>query len=179
MEIQSIYQQALLFAAGKHTEQHQTIPGTDLPYVVHLSNVAMELLIANAHTPDFDLGFAIQLALLHDTLEDTNTTFEELETTFEWRVAQGVAALTKNKALPKEQRMQESLNRIKALSKEVWTTKLADRITNLQEPPKHWDQHKRTAYMQEAAVILAQLTGANSYLEQRLQQKIRAYQQYL
>ena len=53
MEIQSIYQQAIKFAALKHSEIQQTIPGTDLPYVVHLSNVAMEILIASHNTSDF------------------------------------------------------------------------------------------------------------------------------
>jgi guanosine-3',5'-bis(diphosphate) 3'-pyrophosphohydrolase len=179
MEIQSIYQQALLFAATRHTKQQQTIPGTHLPYVVHLSNVAMEVLVAYTHKPDFDLGFAIRLALLHDVLEDTDTSFEELETAFGLHTARGVEALTKNKALPKEQRMADSLNRIKAQPQEVQAVKLADRITNLQEPPRHWDQGKKLAYQTEAIQIMNHLKGANAYLEQRIEQKITEYKQYI
>ena len=77
MQIQSLYQKAIKFAAAKHAAQNQTIPGTNLPYVVHLSNVAMEILIASFHSENFDLGFAVQVALLHDTLEDTSATFAE------------------------------------------------------------------------------------------------------
>lgn len=78
METQSLYQQTIKFATLKHLEKRQTIPGTSLPYVVHLSNVAMEILIASQNSFNFNLNFAIQIALLHDTLEDTSTTFEEL-----------------------------------------------------------------------------------------------------
>ena len=46
MDIQTLYQQTIKSATLKHLKQNQTIPGTDLPYVVHLSNVAMEILIA-------------------------------------------------------------------------------------------------------------------------------------
>ena len=44
MEIQTLYQEAIKFATAKHLEENQKLPGTDLPYVVHLSNVAMEIL---------------------------------------------------------------------------------------------------------------------------------------
>lgn len=180
MDTQTIYQQALKFAAGKHAAINQTIPGTSLPYTVHISNVAMEILLAAAHTPeDFDLNLAIPLALLHDTLEDTGTTFQELEAAFGPAVAHGVAALSKNAALPKSARMADSLSRVKALQKEVWAVKLADRITNLQVPPPHWDSEKKAAYRQEALTIAAQLEGANAYLENRLREKIKAYQAYI
>lgn len=179
MEIQSIYQEAIKFATAKHLAQNQTIPGTDLPYVVHLSNVAMEILIAAQYSTGFNLGFAIKLALLHDTLEDTSTTFEEIETTFGTDVAEGVLALTKDDKLPKAEKMQDSLKRIKALQKEVWAVKMADRITNLQVPPGHWDTAKKTEYRNEAMQLLQELKGGNSYLEERLQAKITAYEKYI
>jgi len=100
-------------SASKHTAIGQKVPGTDLPYVVHLSNEAMEIIIASGHTQDFNLGFAVKVALLHDTLEDTSTEFEELENTFGFEIAEAVAALTKDKRLPKEDRMQESIIKIK------------------------------------------------------------------
>ena len=62
METQTLYQKAIKFARAKHVEQNQTIPGTNLPYVVHLSNVAMEILITSFHSENFDLGFAVQVA---------------------------------------------------------------------------------------------------------------------
>ncbi|WP_242499260.1 HD domain-containing protein [Flavobacterium sp. 140616W15] len=143
MDIQSIYQKTIIFAALKHSESNQLIPDSQLPYIVHLSNVAMEILIAASNTKEFDLNFATQIALLHDTLEDTATTFDELELEFGIEIAKGVSALTKNGNLPKEERMLDSLNRISSQRKEVWAVKLADRITNLQKPPKTWNSLKK------------------------------------
>jgi guanosine-3',5'-bis(diphosphate) 3'-pyrophosphohydrolase len=176
MDIQTIYQETIKFAATKHQEQKQTIPGSNLPYIVHVSNVAMEVMIAAQHSPDFNLEFAVQVALLHDTLEDTSATVEELTDIFGQNVAAAVLTLTKNNALPSSAKMQDSLNRIKLQPKEVWAVKLADRITNLQKPPLHWDAAKRNEYRNEAIVLLDELTGGNSYLEERLGKKIMSYE---
>jgi (p)ppGpp synthase/HD superfamily hydrolase len=53
--------------------------------------------------------------------------------------------------------------------------KMADRITNLQPPPKHWDQEKILQYKQEARLIHDYLKDANKYLADRLKQKIGSY----
>ncbi|MBB6498811.1 HD domain-containing protein [Pedobacter cryoconitis] len=179
MSTQTIYQKTIKFATLKHLEKAQTIPGTNMPYVVHLSNVAMEILIAAQHSADFDLDFAVQLALLHDTLEDTSTTLEELTERFSLEISEGVLALTKDDDLPAEEKMRDSLNRIKKQRTEVWAVKLADRITNLQVPPMHWDQQKKKKYREEAKVILETLKGGNSYLEKRLAGKIEEYESYI
>ena len=63
-DIQSLYQQAIKFATLKHVEQDQKVPDTELPYVVHLSNVAMEILIAGSNTNGFDLFRSILLSFL-------------------------------------------------------------------------------------------------------------------
>ncbi len=88
MNIQDTYQTTILFAATKHQQNNQTIPGTNLPYLLHLSNVAMEILVGGQHTPDFDIEFAVQVALLHDVLEDTYTTFDEFSNTFGQHIAE-------------------------------------------------------------------------------------------
>jgi len=175
IKTQHLYQQAIKFAASRHQEKKQIVPGTDLPYVVHLSNVAMEILVASAHTPEFNLPFAIQVALLHDTLEDTSATMEELSATFGAGVATAVSALTKNKSLPKDDRIADSLKRIKVSPKEVWAVKLADRITNLQPPPPHWDKEKISRYHEEAGLILEELGAGNEYLARRLKYAIVDY----
>jgi (p)ppGpp synthase/HD superfamily hydrolase len=177
--IQSQYQKAILFAAQKHHDALQLLPGTQLPYLVHLSNVAMEILIAAEQTPNFNTGFAVQVALLHDTLEDTSTTSAELELSFGIEVAEAVNALTKNDNLSKDEKMSDSLTRIQSQPKEVWAVKLADRITNLQKPPVHWDSEKKLKYKSEAQIILTALEGANLYLESRLATKIIEYSQYV
>jgi len=83
--------------------------------------------------------------MLYDILEDTSTDFAELQSEFGNDVATAVSA-TKNNDLPKKQSMVDSLARIKEMLSEVWAVKLADRITNLQPPPKHWDNGMEIAY---------------------------------
>jgi len=127
---QEIYQKAIKFAAEKH--QYQTVPGTESSYLWHISNVAMEIMIAHQIKSNFNLNYALQLALLHDILEDTDTNFIELENQFDTEVAQGVKALTKNNNFAtKKERMLDCLKRINEMPKEVGAVKLADRITNL------------------------------------------------
>lgn len=179
METQTLYHEAMIFAAQKHQEKEQKVPGTDLPYVVHLSNVAMEIMMAAFNSSYFNLGFTLQVALLHDTIEDTSTSFEELEDRFGSDIAKAVLALTKNSDLPKDQQMPDTLKRIKKLSTEVWAIKLADRITNLQAPPLDWNKEKKIDYKKEAIIILSELKGGNPYLEKRLEEKIEEYEQYV
>lgn len=175
MSLQDIYQNTIKFAAQQHTDINQTIPGTSLPYVVHLSNVAMEILVAAGQSEFFNVEFAVQLALLHDVLEDTGATLEELSEKFGKEIAEGVLALTKNAELPKDERMADSLERIRQQPREVWAVKLADRITNLQQPPHFWTPEKIETYRQEATMILHELRGGNTYLEHRLKRKIEEY----
>jgi guanosine-3',5'-bis(diphosphate) 3'-pyrophosphohydrolase len=171
--IQTLYQQAVKFAAERHG--NQLIPGSGIPYVVHLSNVCMEILFAARETLNFNLPLAVQVALLHDVLEDTQTREDELTACFGQQVASGVKALTKNSALPKEERMADSLRRIKQMPHEIWAVKLADRITNLQPPPVHWTTDKIVDYGREAQIIYDELKDGNAYLANRLKIKINEY----
>lgn len=179
MEAQTLYQEAIKFATAKHMEKEQKVPGTDLPYVVHLSNVAMEIIIAASYSDNFNLDFAVQVALLHDTIEDTSTKIEELENKFGVDIANAVFALTKNSELPKDMQMQDSLTKIKNLQAEVWAVKLADRITNLQPPPPNWDTQKKVKYQTEAKTILKELKEGNKFLAKRLEAKIVEYRNYI
>lgn len=175
--IQDKYQKAILFAADKH--KYQKIPGTNLPYMLHISNVAMEILIAGEKTTDFDTKLAVQIAILHDTLEDTETTFTELKKNFGKEVANGVFALTKVGEKSKAEKMKESIDKILKNDKEVGAVKLADRITNLQQAPKHWNKDKKVIYREEAKLILEKLGYANKYLKNRLAMKIEEYLKYI
>ena len=173
--IQEFYQKAIKFAGEKHSAQ--TVPGTNANYLLHISNVAMEVFVAYSTDPNFDIGFAIQVAVLHDTLEDTTADFNELKTEFGEPIAEAVLALTKDdKLLSKTERMTDSLTRINALQKEVGLVKIADRITNLQSPPKHWSKDKIAQYCKEDQQIALTLQNKNEYLHKRLITKIAAYQ---
>ncbi|MDC1465855.1 HD domain-containing protein [Polaribacter sp.] len=170
--IQTIYQKTISFAAQKHGSQKMP---TGLPYVVHLSNVAMEVFMTHKKEPNFNIELAIQLALLHDVLEDTPLSFKELEDTFGNIVATGVLALTKNASLDKKYQMQDSLARIVKQGKEVAIVKLCDRITNLQKPPLKWDKEKIKKYHLQAFTIAQALEGKNAYLDNRILGEIKAY----
>jgi guanosine-3',5'-bis(diphosphate) 3'-pyrophosphohydrolase len=171
--IQELYQKAMKFAGEKHFEQ--LVQGTKANYLLHISNVAMEILVAYIENKDFDVNFAVQVAILHDTIEDTETTFEEICDEFGENVAIAVMALTKNSLLEKSEQITDSLLRINQLHKEVGMVKLADRITNLQTPPKHWTKEKIKKYKEDAVVIARELQNKNQYLNKRLFLKIEQY----
>lgn len=175
---QDAYLRTLLFAGQAHRKQK--VPSSEMSYVVHITNVAMEVANALIQEPNKDLDgtFAIQCALLHDTIEDTEVTYEDIVAEFGTRVAEGVFALTKNEQLPKEAQMADSLKRIVQQGKEVRMVKMADRINNLQKPPKHWDTAKMKRYQKEAQFMLEELAGIHPYIEARLKQKMEAYKQY-
>jgi len=174
--IQEIYQRTMKFAGEKHHEQK--VPGSAANYLLHISNVAMEILIAHKHQSNFDLAYTIQVAILHDVLEDTETSFEELKEVFGLEVANGVLALTKNEKLETKQAMMEdSLDRINKQRFEVGIIKLADRITNLQTPPNYWTLEKIRTYLNEAKTISTQLKEKNAYLNSRMVKKIEEYHQ--
>jgi (p)ppGpp synthase/HD superfamily hydrolase len=174
-EVQTLYQDAIKYASYKHQERSQKVKGTELPYVVHLSNVAMEVSIAAQHTRGFNLIFAIQVALLHDTIEDTATTYDDIKETFSEDIAAAVLALSKDYKLPKDKQIIDSISRIKKLQQEVWAVKLADRITNLQPPPEDWSEEKIFKYVKASQTILEELGEGNQYLKKRLDAKISEY----
>ena len=172
-------QEAFLAAWNFAAEAHigQTVPGTKRAYLNHIGSVAMEVLAALSQRRDIERpDLAVQCALLHDVVEDTPVTLEEVEATFGVDVAAGVGALTKDASLPdKAARMRDSLERIRRQPREVWMVKLADRITNLQPPPEHWTPEKVERYRDEARLIQGALGEACPILGERLAAKIAAY----
>jgi (p)ppGpp synthase/HD superfamily hydrolase len=175
---QDRYTKAWNFACDVH--HGQLFPSSDLPYIKHVANVMMEAMgaMVNGNNVD-DPNLLIEVALLHDTIEDTSTTYADLVTYFDTNVADGVMALSKNLALPKEDQMIDSLKRIKTQPKEIWMVKLADRISNLQKPPASWDKYKIRRYRDEAQLILDELGDADAYLHDRLGAKIVSYEDYI
>jgi len=137
---QELYRKALLAAAHAHTGQK--IPGSDLPYIIHCVNVCSEVLHAALLRGGTDIDLCVACSLLHDTLEDTDMPAALIQEKFGDRVLAGIEALTKNMKLSGEQRMADSLERIKGQPREIWMVKMADRIVNLAPPPPHWTKEK-------------------------------------
>lgn len=173
------WHEAWEFASHAHHGQH--LPGSELPYAGHVVAVAMEVAraIALRHVgerPVAQPDLALACALLHDVVEDTPITVEQIEQRFGPEVARGVAALSKDpRAGDKAAQMRDSLARIQACPPEVWMVKLADRIHNLREPPRYWTRAKKLAYRDEAELIRATLGEACPILSMRLRERIAAY----
>ncbi|HOQ12035.1 MAG: GTP pyrophosphokinase [Spirochaetes bacterium ADurb.Bin218] len=163
----------LNFAAQAHGDQK--IPGSNITYLCHLVSVAFEIVGAIFAEDINNPIFAIQCSLLHDTIEDTSVTFDDLKNTFNEKIALGVLALSKNKNLPKGLQLKDSVDRILKMPRDVAAVKLADRITNLAPPPSHWEKEKIINYREESLFILEKLGFASPFLARRLEEKIKSY----
>ena len=161
------------FAAQAHLGQ--TIPGSDVPYLWHLMTVTMEVTAALQIEPHHDGSLAVQCALLHDVIEDTTVTYNDIAKQFGTRIADGVLALSKNPGLDKSDQMIDSLNRIKLQPPEIGLIKLADRISNLHRPLHIWSSDKIRSYPEESKLIHDELCYCSKYLAQRLLDKIEAF----
>jgi (p)ppGpp synthase/HD superfamily hydrolase len=171
----NLHSKAWDLAATSH--HGQRIPGSELPYIVHVGRVAMLVMTAIARSSGVqNPDLAVLCALLHDVMEDTPVDYEQIVDQFGARVADGVTALTKNPDLAdRSERMEDSLRRIRTQPAEIWMVKMADRITNLRPPPSHWSTERIVAYRQEAIRIHQALQTANAYLSNELSQAIQAY----
>lgn len=165
---------ALLFAAEKHQFQtRKDIQQT--PYIIHPIGVANHLIvIGQVRDPDIIMG-----ALLHDTVEDTATTFEEIDVKFGPRVTSLVREVTDDKSLPKQDRKLLQIVNASKKSAGAAQIKLADKYYNLTDllnaPPPDWDQERVTAYFAWAKAVVDQLPWVNAPLKQSIDQTIDAY----
>ncbi|HRJ49814.1 MAG: bifunctional (p)ppGpp synthetase/guanosine-3',5'-bis(diphosphate) 3'-pyrophosphohydrolase [Phycisphaeraceae bacterium] len=122
-----LYQRAAAFAARRH--RHQVRKDGRTPYVSHVFRVAMTV----SHVFGCHDDLVIAAALLHDTIEDTTTDYEDIESCFGTDVADMVSALTKNMALPEPEREREYDQRLAGADWRVWLIKLADTYDNFSD----------------------------------------------
>ena len=156
---------AASFAASKHKDQ--TRKGNGHPYINHPLEVA-NLLPRVGGVEDDDVIIA---GLLHDTVEDTDATFDELREKFGAAVAGYVREVTDDKSLPKAERKRLQVEHAPHLSPEAKQIKLADKISNISDvtenPPEGWDLQRRREYVDWGEKVVAGLRGANPALEAR------------
>jgi (p)ppGpp synthase/HD superfamily hydrolase len=151
-----------------------------IEYLNHIGSVTFEVMTAVMTEKNLNANLAVKCAILHDTLEDTDLTYNDILDKFGVNIADGVLALTKNENLSsKREKMEDSLKRIKEQPFEIWAVKMADRISNLQQPPFYWDTTKKKEYIEEARLIHSQLHTASKYLADRLAKKIEEYQRFI
>jgi len=177
------YLEAWYFATQKHTGQSYggSQDGEKMDYIAHIGAVTMEVIWTLQHSEEqHHADLAVQCAILHDTIEDTETSYAEIKNKFGETVAKGVLALSKDKKSgDSKQQMSDSIQRIKAQGKEIWLVKMADRSANLHSPPYYWTKDKIQTYQQEAQYIYEKLADADKIMAQRLKQRIDDYTEFL
>ncbi len=150
--------------------------GEQIDYINHIASVVFEIIQSLSNDETLNKDFCIICALLHDTIEDTSFTYDDINNLFGKEVADGVSALTKNTTIKdKQAQMTDSLQRIQNQPKEVWAVKMADRICNLYAPPYYWTSIKKQDYHKEALLIYSYLKDGNAFLANRLKNKIDNY----
>lgn len=176
-EIQRAWQLASKLHAGQ--KYGGASEGEQVEYINHIGSVAFEIMNAISFGEVENSELAIKCAILHDSIEDTAFTHEKAKEWFGQEVADGVLALSKNDKIEGHlEKMLDSLKRIKEQPKEIWAVKLADRITNLYEPPYYWNDEKKRTYLEESRIIHGELKEGNRYLADRLEAKIREYHRF-
>ncbi|MEB3323050.1 MAG: HD domain-containing protein [Synechococcaceae cyanobacterium] len=155
---------ALAFAATKHRDQRRKDAEAS-PYINHPIAVAHVLAVEGGVT-DRDILVA---AVLHDTVEDTETSFAELEAGFGTDVTRLVRELTDDKSLPKDERKRRQVRHATAASPGAKQIKLADKICNVRDitdtPPADWPVERRLAYLAWAREVVDGCRGTNAALE--------------
>jgi guanosine-3',5'-bis(diphosphate) 3'-pyrophosphohydrolase len=162
---------AITFSADKHRFQARKDPD-QTPYIIHPIGVANTLItIGNVRDADIVIG-----ALLHDTVEDTETTFEEIEARFGINVTNLVREVTDDKSLPKHVRKQLQVEHAPHKSAGAAQIKLADKLYNLSDlakaPPSDWEAERVDAYFLWAQSVVDGLPNVNPALKQAVDQVI-------
>jgi len=155
---------ALSFASEKHRDQRRKDQeGT--PYINHPIEVARLLHEVGGITD----GATLAAALLHDTVEDTDTTKDCLYDLFGEEVAALVMECSDDKTLAKEERKQKQIDHAPHISTKAKLIKLADKISNVRDmghsPPPDWSLERRVAYVEWGKKVVTGLRGSNQSLE--------------
>jgi GTP diphosphokinase / guanosine-3',5'-bis(diphosphate) 3'-diphosphatase len=155
---------AIRFAAEKHNDQRRK-DSKSSPYINHPIQVA-EILWTMGELRDLTLLLA---SILHDTIEDTATSPEEIRSQFGEDVLALVLEVTDDKSLPKQVRKRLQVKHAPHKSRNAKLLKLADKISNVQDiinsPPKDWSLQRRREYLLWTEKVVAGLRGANARLE--------------
>jgi guanosine-3',5'-bis(diphosphate) 3'-pyrophosphohydrolase len=169
---------ALGFAAEKHKD-HRRKDANASPYINHLISAAL-VLTEEGGVTDEDL---IVAAILHDTVEDTETSFAELEEHFGRRVAGIVREVTDDKTLKKEIRKLLQEERAPHASSQAKQLKIADKICNIRDimhnPPSGWSVERRQEYIAWTRRVVAGCGNVNERLDKAYDEALRAAVRYL
>ena len=160
---QALLLEAVAFAAEKHRNQRRKDAAAS-PYINH--PIALASLLKREGVDDVAVLCA---ALLHDTIEDTNTTPDELRVLFGEVITSVVLEVTDDKNLEKSERKRLQVEHAHALSERAKLVKLADKICNVYDmvaaPPANWTLTRKREYLEWAKDVVDRLRGAHPGLE--------------
>jgi guanosine-3',5'-bis(diphosphate) 3'-pyrophosphohydrolase len=149
------------FAARAHRRQRRKDEEAT-PYINHLIEVAFLLGKAGARDVVVAAGY------LHDTVEDTSVTADELSTEFSEEIVSLVLAVTDDKSLPKDVRKNLQVEHARTASREVGMIKVADKISNLRAlldaPPANWPMERMREYVNWAHRVVSSLPDPDPFL---------------
>jgi guanosine-3',5'-bis(diphosphate) 3'-pyrophosphohydrolase len=164
--------QALHFSAEKHRHQRRK-DRLSSPYINHPIEVTTVLATVGGVT---DLETLVA-AVLHDTIEDTATTGDELERRFGRAVRRLVEEVTDDKRLPKAERKRLQIVHARGASHRAKLIKLGDKICNVRDvthaPPDGWDVQRRREYLEWTEQVVEGCRGASASLERCYDQALR------
>ncbi len=165
--------ETLQFAATKHRNQRRKDVEAS-PYINH--PIALAHLLATVGGVR-DMA-TLQAALLHDTVEDTDTTVAELQRHFGAHVAGIVREVTDDRTLPKAARKAAQIEHAPHLSREAALVKLADKTCNLVDvahaPPAGWPLQRRREYFDWALAVVQRLPTVSAALRARFDEAFDA-----
>ena len=163
---------AVAFAAYKHRRQRRKDAEAS-PYINHPIALARVLSVEGGVSDTTLLAAAV----LHDTLEDTETTFEELKERFGAAVAAVVLEVTDDKSLPKKERKRLQIQHAARISRRAKLVKLADKICNVRDvaasPPRTWPLRRRRQYFDWAKAVVGRMRGTHRRLERLFDEAYR------
>lgn len=155
---------AIHFSAEKHRHQRRKDPDAS-PYINHPIQVA-ELLWRVGQIRDVSVIIA---AVLHDTIEDTETSSEEIASQFGEDILSVVLEVTDDKSLPKSERKRLQIEHASMISPKAKLIKLADKTCNVRDvtysPPRGWNLERRVEYLDWTEKVVNGLRGVNPTLE--------------
>jgi len=150
---------------GRGEHQRRKDEGAS-PYINHPIQLAFILVQADVEDP-----IVLAAALLHDTIEDTETTLEELQIVFGLEIANIVAECSDNKSLSKLERKQAQIDHAAHISKRAKLVKIADKIANVNDindaPPAGWSIERKREYFDWSKKVVDQMRGTHPALEAR------------
>lgn len=166
---------AIIYAAKKHDGQYRK-DKEQTPYIVHPLGVCY-ILWNEGRIRSINV---LVSSLLHDVIEDTDASYEEIEILFGKRVADTVLEVTNDPNLDSEMNKQLQVEHAPHLSLNAQLVKLADRLYNVRDlrtPPPSWSEEKVHNYYEWGRKLLHALKGTNETLEEALRLEINRYRQ--